>query len=487
MYHALNEEVSGNTSLAKSLNYQNSNWIIFKNKKLEEIKKSLLNRESNLRKAVVRDDCVRQVFGDLMEEIHGIYGNQTVSQTIIAVIDNSSSMKRTDPTDLRKQALKLMADSLPEDTAMGVVGFSNKARVLAAPVRLGGLNSTARQNLLDSIDQIRADGGTNIQTGLASAGGSCLGRKNVIFVLLTDGQDSRWNGILPAMGCKPVVHSVGLSSQVDTKGLGKISLSTGGISEMASTSADLNRIVANLFGTATGGETLALEEGTIKTGETVSCQVQVEPGQGVLETSVRWPGSNVNLSLIRPDGRRISIADAVAGGFGVERSTYDLIRIKNPAPGTWQVTAKGVELAPMGEPFTLRITAKKTKIRTRFKLSSLRPERGDYMTLALSCPDPDVQWDQGESWVWAPGRKTPVHTVKTVTSVESFLGGGQENKLTLWEFRPKVPGVYRIKTRVTGKVRNIDLQRVFDGSFKVMERGSTERVPSQIDPFIRRN
>ena len=55
---------------------------------------------------------------------------------IVAIVDSSGSMTKTDPKKLRIQALEMMTDSLSFNTKIGLVDFDSKARWVIEPTLL---------------------------------------------------------------------------------------------------------------------------------------------------------------------------------------------------------------------------------------------------------------------------------------------------------------------------------------------------------------
>jgi len=68
------------------------------------------------------------------------------------------------------------------------------------------------------------------------------------------------------------------------------------------------------------------------------------------------PGSDVEMSLIQPDGKfigRSTDSDDVYRALGV---TYEIYRITNPMAGNWKVVLKGTDTAPEGEQTDLSVS-----------------------------------------------------------------------------------------------------------------------------------
>jgi endonuclease/exonuclease/phosphatase family metal-dependent hydrolase len=73
-----------------------------------------------------------------------------------------------------------------------------------------------------------------------------------------------------------------------------------------------------------------------------------------------WPGSDVRLTLIRPDGVEINASTDDPRIYHAEDSTYEMFRIDYPMSGDWTMRAEALEMPPEGEFVTLRASATET-------------------------------------------------------------------------------------------------------------------------------
>ncbi|MBC2713950.1 MAG: DUF5011 domain-containing protein [Desulfobacteraceae bacterium] len=93
----------------------------------------------------------------------------------------------------------------------------------------------------------------------------------------------------------------------------------------------------------------------IPPGEIDGTNVAVPDGTSSLILFSRWPGSDVEMTLISPSGRiigRDSIATDVIHTLG---STFEEYVISNPEAGTWEISLFGLDVPPGGEEVTLSI------------------------------------------------------------------------------------------------------------------------------------
>jgi hypothetical protein len=421
---------------------------------------------------------------DAIKAIADVPSKRAADQTIIAIVDSSGSMKNTDPMDLRKAALSMMIDTMDETAALGLIDFDSNTRKLAEPVAIGEFNSTTRHQLKRMVAGIDSDGGTNIGAGLALAADMVpRDGSQVTMVLLTDGKDSKWKGGEDAIPTGIAVHTIALSDQADRDGLGKLSAATGGVAEIARQADDLKRIIGNLFSEATGQEVLLVKTGTINQGDDIFYEVYVDSGQPYVTFQADWRGSDIDLVLIDPAGRRYDTASAVSSGYGIEASNYDIIRVNNPQAGPWQAHLLGVQLPAGGEPYTFKVSANHSAVKTRWKMSMPVAEVGTPMAVDLATRG-DVQWQQAHIETWLPDGSRKEKT-RTMGGLAAALGG--ESGISVLNFVPSQTGIHQVRITVQGQRPDGErVQRSFDRTIRVAAPGKGRRYKRRIDPFIRR-
>ncbi|MGB3733838.1 MAG: von Willebrand factor type A domain-containing protein [Ilumatobacter sp.] len=77
------------------------------------------------------------------------------------VVDVSGSMDRDDRLGLVKESLSILVDELKDDDTVAIVVYSNDARVVLDPTPVSD-----RREILDAIDDLSSEGGTNLEEGL---------------------------------------------------------------------------------------------------------------------------------------------------------------------------------------------------------------------------------------------------------------------------------------------------------------------------------
>lgn len=387
------------------------------------------------------------------------------ARTVVMLIDSSGSMKENDPRNLRIEALWLAIASADPQTSIGLVEFDDEATVLIEPRVLGEPGSEARRELLKATRRIDAEGGTNISAGL-DASASAAGSSDASLILLTDGKDKDWTGDAGSWPLSAPVHTVALSEQADRKGLRNISASTGGTADIALIDADLHRILGSLFGEAEDQELLLVENGDLKPDERHLQSVVVEPGVGMLVIQVTWPGSDIDMNVLGPDGLVVTIDDAVQSALGVEGTTFEVIQIPTPKAGAWNVELTGIDVLPSGEPYTLRVTARGSDVQTEWALTGSLV--GQPVAVALSGSE-NVSWERGSVVWWGPDGRGGERDI--VLNDDLFRRGSEEFQLGV----PSLPGIHRVRLQLTGHTRDgHPIIRSFDRSFEVADALDSE-------------
>jgi len=260
------------------------------------------------------------------------------------VIDVSGSMKKTDPSNLRVSALKLLNGLIPGGARAGVWTFG---RYVNMTVKWGAVDEKWRKSADIGAEEIHSNAlFTNIESALARATkgwekADPETRRNL--VLLTDGQvdvskdASKSEKSRQAILSKSIqklkqngihVHAIALSHDADEVLLKRIALESGGSFEIAETAEDLQKIFFRMFERAVQPDTVTLQDNQF----TVDTKVKemtllVFRNRGSKNTRI-FPPKQTALSARRP-------------GSSIWRSDegYDLITIKKPRKGVWTIEA----------------------------------------------------------------------------------------------------------------------------------------------------
>ena len=261
------------------------------------------------------------------------------------LIDISGSMKRTDPHNLRRPALRLFTSLLPRSAEAGVWTFGQWSNML---VKHGPANAAWKERARKASDEISSLGlYTNIEDVLKRSTWDWkrpdqTHRRSLI--LLTDGlvdvskdpaEDAAsrqriLDEILPRLQRAGVtVHTIALSGESDASLLQQLAAATGGWFETIESTDGLERLFLRMFEKVSKADTLPLKDN------------RVEIDNSIHEATFlvfRKPGSPPT-AITAPDGSTFSRQRLPAGVEWYEDDRYDLITVQNPPPGEWRIDA----------------------------------------------------------------------------------------------------------------------------------------------------
>ena len=263
------------------------------------------------------------------------------------LIDISGSMKKSDPEDLRKPALNLITELLPEGSRAGVWTFGQYVNML---VPYGRVDETWRADARKKSSLINSVAmHTNIGAALersaedaaaSKAGSPPISLSNAQIILLTDGvidiakdpgvNVAERNRVLTSLvqtfkDAGATIHTVALSGNADSLLLQQLSAQTKGVYSLAETSEELSRVFLQAFDNAVQAEEVPLE------GNRFDVDSSVEEFTALV---FRTPKSDP-VAIVDPAGARFSEGARPDYINWVSTKNYDLITIKQPVEGSW--------------------------------------------------------------------------------------------------------------------------------------------------------
>jgi uncharacterized protein (TIGR03503 family) len=265
------------------------------------------------------------------------------------VIDISGSMKKTDPTNLRKPAVDLLVRLLPDESKAGIWTFGQSVNMLV-PHRLVDpqwrTEGASKANTISSVALFTNIGGALEAATEDHAVPSTEFQRNVI--LLTDGVvDISKEAVINLNERKRIltellprlkesdyrIHTIALSADADQELMKKLSIATDGIFEVADTADELMSTFLRIFDQAVPAERVPLDEN----GFLVDSSIQEF-------TALIFRRAEVPASVIvAPDGKEYSATDSSNNLKWYSTDKYDLITVEQPLAGQWKVKT---EMAP---------------------------------------------------------------------------------------------------------------------------------------------
>jgi len=377
---------------------------------------------------------------------------------LVAVMDVSKSMKDNDPSGLREQALKLLIDTAENNTLLSVVGFNDNASLILPKQNI--LNKGSKV-IKAQIPRLKAKGGTDIYDGLTKAIKQLNKNTNTnaqkAIILLTDGKDRNWNAEKNKIPDGVKVHSIALTDKSDIKSLKRISQNTEGHFYIINNAWELNRIISEIYAYQKHRSLLFSIDQVIKPQQIQWHPFYINESFNMLQMQLNWPGSDMDLIIMAPDGQKYNTHQAIQQDYGIEEKTYDIINLTNPKTGKWKVGVEGVDVNKQGEPYTLRVTSDHDPIGINWQFVPKQLVRYQPTQLKISASQ-IIDWQQANINWWKAGEQQP-----NMTKVRII-----ENKISLPIFQKS--GAARLQITIEGLTQDGKLiNRSYDTTFVVKE------------------
>ncbi|MGD8926921.1 MAG: VWA domain-containing protein [Thioalkalispiraceae bacterium] len=272
-------------------------------------------------------------------------GAEAVSDVRV-LIDVSGSMKKNDPRNLRAPAVKMLVGLLPDNTKSGIWTFG---RYVNMQVKLGKVNKTWKKQAMQEADKIHSRGlYTNIEEAIKRSTVDWIQPDPDYerhLILLTDGmvdigKESRLNEqsrrrvldeLLPRLEKADVtIHSIALSENADAELLNTLSAATRGAFDQVNNAEQLQRIFLKLFEKSVKPDTLPIEDNKFFVDKHVDdITVLIFLAKDSPATKLSTPGGKIWSATKHPQDIT-----------WYHDKGYDLITVKEPVAGEWNLQAK---------------------------------------------------------------------------------------------------------------------------------------------------
>jgi uncharacterized protein YegL len=262
------------------------------------------------------------------------------------LIDVSGSMKKNDPKNLRRPALRLLVGLLPASTRAGVWTFGQYVNM---QIPLGKVDQSWKAKARKSSQSIGSPGQyTNIEDALRRSTEDWEGpprgyRRSVI--LLTDGmvdisKDKSKDAasrqrilkkILPRIKQhQAVIHTIALSKNADHELMRELADSTGGWYEQVENADQLQKVFLRLFEKVGKPDAVPLKDNKFTIDDSIT------------EATVlvfHKPDAEAT-EVIKPDGSTFKADSAPSNVEWHGDQGYDMLTISDPASGEWRIRAE---------------------------------------------------------------------------------------------------------------------------------------------------
>ena len=261
------------------------------------------------------------------------------------IVDISGSMKKTDPKNLRRSAVRLLAGLVPEGARAGIWNFGKEVNM---SVKIGTVNDAWRKLARAQSKKISSAGlYTNIESVMRKASfdwrkADPRYKRNII--ILTDGhvdisKDEKLNKesrnrilkeVLPKFEKAQVrIHTIALSDDVDESLLSTLSAYTDGLYKKANNAEDLQKIFLQMLEQSVNLDTLPIRDNKFSVDESINDMTLLVFNKDKSRPTV----------IISPSGKRWESSSHPSKVKWFSDEGYDLITIKNPEKGEWKIQA----------------------------------------------------------------------------------------------------------------------------------------------------
>ena len=268
----------------------------------------------------------------------------------VIVFDVSGSMRQSDPNRLSVSAAQLFTNLSKPGDALGLAAFSDSA-VGLMPLT-PGLDTRARESLQQSLAKLRFDGQTTnlvaaLEAGLAAFPQQADSSHRRLVLLLTDGQldlgknrqeeeaaarEHIVSSLIPEYHRRDIsLYTIAFTSGADHGFLKEMADASAGDSRFIEDAQSLHQAFSQIFIGAHESETFPLEQSSI----------QIDASIQDLSLVFAKSTPDERIALLSPQRRIVQASDTPEGTTWQSTPAYDLVRMHEPQPGTWQIDRSG--------------------------------------------------------------------------------------------------------------------------------------------------
>lgn len=263
------------------------------------------------------------------------------------IVDISGSMKDNDPDNLRQPAVRLLARMIPDGSGAGVWTFGQYVNML---VPYGAVDDAWRDRAIDRSTAINSVAlRTNLGEAIEVASDDYFTRgdlTNTDFILLTDGKvdisdnadenrTERERILGPVLdrltGKGATVHTVALSEAADAEFLKTLADETGGSYQVAASAEALNLAFLEALNAAVPQDQIPIE------GDGFSVDAGVREFTALIFWGDNETRETRELELVDPQGQAATLAEPGEDIRWARETGYDLMTVREPAAGKWQI------------------------------------------------------------------------------------------------------------------------------------------------------
>ncbi len=272
--------------------------------------------------------------------------------------------------------------------------------------------------------------GAGLQVGQNQLNAYGSEKSEKAIILMSDGWENTppmVANILPGIiSDKIKVCTVGLGFNSDMGLLNNIAQQTGCAYKFAATAEALQEIYQDLWSEISGEDTVKKIKETIKPMETITKFAYLDSSMHSATFSLSWPGSNIDLTLIDPNGNEINHNTNDPNVEFVEGDTYEFYRIDNPTNGEWQLNFYGQDIPVGGEDFVFTLSGINGLI-LEAELDKAEYFQGERIKITAFVQDPIMDVDDPQYVSEASFDIRAIYPDQSISSFQLFDDGNHED------------------------------------------------------------
>lgn len=261
------------------------------------------------------------------------------------LVDISGSMKKTDPDNLRRPAIRLLAGLIPKDSRAGIWNFGKQVNMA---VKVGSVNEAWRELARQQSKKINSAGlFTNIESAMRNVSFDWKKpdpRYKRNLIILTDGhvdisKDEKLNKasrkrilkeLLPKLEkAKVRIHTIALSDDVDESLLSTLSSYTDGLYKKVKSANELQKLFLEMLEQSIKLDTIPLKDNRFNVDASINDMTLL-----VFNHDKAHP-----TTIVTPGKKTWSQKKHTEQVKWFSDDGFDLITIKKPQQGQWKIMA----------------------------------------------------------------------------------------------------------------------------------------------------
>jgi Mg-chelatase subunit ChlD len=264
----------------------------------------------------------------------------------LIVFDVSGSMRQSDPNRLSVAAAQLFVNLSQPGDAVGLAAFSERTTSLFAVS--SGKDANAKQALQRSLASLQFNGQTTdlaaaLEAGLVAFPDQEDVSHRRLVLLLTDGELDLGkdraeaeaaalarirNSLIPEYHRRGILlYTIAFTTAADREFLGELAEASAGASSFIADAQTLHQAFSQIFIGTHDAQTFPLEQAGIRIDDSIK------------ELSLVFAKSDPDerITLLTPGQRTVQASDMAEGMTWLSTPAYDLVRMRNPQAGIWQI------------------------------------------------------------------------------------------------------------------------------------------------------